>query len=88
LERIKAEETGIIVNKVELSTLMMEVAVSSEALVLAFTASHSIAAIFEVRFMFMCVIYLGKQHTGCNLRPIIIYRFSGLTALRQRACPN
>jgi len=29
MERIKAEESGIIVNKVELSTLMMEVAVSS-----------------------------------------------------------
>ena len=47
---------------------MMEVAVSSEALALAYTASHSIAAIFEVRFMFMRVIYLGQQHTGCNCK--------------------
>lgn len=88
MKRIEVEETVIIVSKLELSTLMMELTVSSEALVAAYTASHSKAAIFEVRFMFLYVIYLGQQHTGCNLRPIIICRFSVHTALRQEACPN
>jgi len=88
MEGIKVEVTRIFVNKVEFTTLMMEVAVSSEALVPAYTASHSKAAIFEVRFVFIYVIYPGQRHTGCNLETIITYRFSVHTDLRQKTCPN
>jgi hypothetical protein len=88
MEGIKVEETGIVFCEVEFSTLTMEVVVSSQTLVPAYTASHSKPAIFEFRFMFKFAIYLGQRHTGCNLEPIIIYSFSLHTALRQKACPN